>query len=82
MFLPLNNIQMSTKFSLSSYDWKSWLINIIIFFAPVLWYISFQLSTLAPIDWRYVYLVGAGLVLNLFKKWLADHNVPVSTPNG
>lgn len=70
---------MSKRFTLSSYDRKSWLINIAIFFAPVIMYIGLQISTLQPIDWKYVYLVWAGLVLNLMKKWYNDHGVPTDT---
>ena len=66
------------SYSLTKKDVLSWLVNVVLFLSPVVIYLATQLAELKPIDWRFAYLTGAGLLLNLLKKYLVS-NQPLPT---
>lgn len=63
------------SYSLTKKDLLSRLVNIALFMSPVILYLATQLAALQPIDWRFAYLTGAGLLLNLLKKYLVSNPV-------
>ena len=64
---------MSKSYSLNKADILSRFVNCIVFMSPVVIYLATQLAELKPIDWKFAYLTGAGLLLNLLKKFLVSY---------